>query len=226
MPRLLRSCLQMEIVSVNVGKAVTVDIGGEPVATGIFKQPVSGRIRVEGVNVVGDDQADREVHGGPDRALYAYASEDIVWWGQTLQRSDLSPGIFGENLTTAGIDVNAAILGERWRVGSALFEVSAPRVPCFKLAMRLNDPKIIRLFAKSLRTGTYLRIIEEGEIGADDVLSIEFRPDHGVSIRDFSTIYFQKQDEALKLLSVPSLSASWREWALHRAQPPESSATS
>ncbi|MDQ6929896.1 MAG: MOSC domain-containing protein [Candidatus Eremiobacteraeota bacterium] len=209
----------MKVASVNAGPAVTVDIGGEPVPTAIFKYPVSGRIAVRGVNLAGDDQADRENHGGPDRSLYAYASEDIAWWGQTLARSDITAGSFGENLTTLGLDVNAALIGERWRIGTALFEVSQPRIPCFKLAMRLNEPKIVRLFAKSLRTGTYLRIIEEGAVAAGDAIEIEFRPGHEVSIRDFAEIYFSKREDAGRLLEASALSEDWRSWAMQQNEP-------
>lgn len=209
----------MKVVCVNAGPAVTVDIGAEPVSTAIFKYPVSGRVSVRGANLAGDDQADRENHGGPDRALYAYASEDIAWWRQALERADIVAGMFGENLTTIGLDVNAALIGERWRIGTALFEVSQPRVPCFKLAMRLNEPRIVRLFAKSLRTGTYLRIIEEGAIGAGDPIEIAFRPEHDVSIRDFAEIYFSKREDAGRLLQTDALSDDWRAWAMQQNEP-------
>src|SRR4051795_13683330 len=112
----------------------------------IGKTPVEGRVRVAGVNVEGDDQADRRVHGGPDKAIYAYASEDIAWWAAELGR-ELGPGAFGENLTTEGVDVSGAVVGERWRVGSVLLEFAQPRLPCFKLGLKFEDPKMLKRFA-------------------------------------------------------------------------------
>jgi MOSC domain-containing protein YiiM len=125
------------IVSVNTGAVRTVERGGKRITTGIFKEPAAGRVRLRGVNLDGDDQADRGVHGGPDRAAYAYAAEDYDWWERELGRA-CAPGTFGENLTTRGIDVSGALIGERWRVGSAVVAVTSPRVPCYKLAMKMT----------------------------------------------------------------------------------------
>src|SRR4051794_28167837 len=118
------------LVSVNVGRPRPVGLQrGRPVQSAIGKAPVDGRVAVRGVNVDGDDQADRTVHGGPDKAVYAYASEDTAWWAQRLGR-DLGPAPFGENLTTRGVDVSAARIGERWAIGSTLLEVRQSRTPC------------------------------------------------------------------------------------------------
>jgi hypothetical protein len=128
------------IVSVNVGEPRTVEWRGREVTTGIWKSPVSGPVRVEGVNVAGDDQADRRVHGGVDKAVYAYALEDYEWWAAALADGDgpveLTPGTFGENLTTEGIDLTGARIGDRWSVGDVVLEVSQPRQPCYKLGIR------------------------------------------------------------------------------------------
>src|SRR5262249_11175939 len=162
-----------------------VSYRGQQVMTGIWKEPVGGRVALRGVNVDGDEQADRKVHGGVDKAVYAYAREDYDWWEGELARS-LDPGMFGENLTTSGLDLNQAVIGERWRVGSALLEVSEPRFPCFKLGLKMGTQRFIKQFAKARRPGTYLRIVEEGEIGAGDGITVSHRPQHGVTIGRFA----------------------------------------
>ena len=159
------------VISVNVGAVRSVEHRGRTVTTGIFKAPVAGRVTASGVNVVGDDQADRVNHGGPDQALYAYAAEDLEWWSEQLDRP-LAPGTFGENLTTRGVDVTGAVVGERWRIGNAVFEVSAPRVPCFKLGIRMGDGRFPLRFARAGRPGAYLRIIQPGDIGAGDEIPL------------------------------------------------------
>ena len=201
--------------SVNVGRITVHEHHGRQVSTGIFKEPVTGRVSTRGDNIDGDDQADRAVHGGPDRAAYAYASEDLVWWEGELGR-DVPPGSMGENLTTTGLDVSGALVGERWRIGSAVFEVSAPRVPCYKLGIRMGDGRFPVRFAKAGRPGAYLRIVEHGEIGAGDVIEIVRRPEHDVSVALVARAYHEDHALAPWLLAAPELSAGWREWALSR----------
>ena len=135
----------------------------------IAKHPVDGRVRVEGVNVAGDAQADRRVHGGPDKAVYAYASEDIAWWEDVLG-IDVPAGMFGENLTTEGVDVTNAVIGERWRIGTVELEVCQPRQPCSKLGLRFGNPKMVKMFAQASRPGAYLRIVSEGKLGVGDAV--------------------------------------------------------
>jgi MOSC domain-containing protein YiiM len=147
----------------------------------IVKAPVAGRVRVEGVNVAGDDQADRRVHGGPDKAVYTYAAEDTAWWEAELGRP-LGPGAFGENLTTEGVDVSGALVGERWSVGTVELEVCQPRLPCAKLGLRFGDPRMVKRFAEAGRPGAYLRILRAGELGAGDPVVVGARPRHGVSV--------------------------------------------
>ena len=125
------------LVSINVGRVRTVTLGERPVRTAIWKEAIDGPVRLRGVNLDGDDQADRAVHGGPDKAVYAYAAEDLAWWTGRLGR-EVGPGTFGENLTTRGVDLAGALVGERWSVGSAVLEVSQPRVPCYKLGIRME----------------------------------------------------------------------------------------
>src|SRR6478735_5412178 len=131
----------------------------------IFKEPVEGRVRVEGVNLAGDDQADRSVHGGPEKAVYAYAREDADWWEDVLG-IDIPNAMFGENLTTEGLDVSGAVVGERWRIGTVELEVCQPRLPCSKLGLRFGDPKMVKRFAQASRPGAYLRILTEGDLAA------------------------------------------------------------
>jgi MOSC domain-containing protein YiiM len=193
-----------------------VEHHGELVRTGIWKFPVSGRVRVAGVNVDGDEQADLSVHGGPDKAVYAYATEDYDWWSGELGR-DLSPGTFGENLTTRGVEVTHAVVGERWRVGDVLLEVSEPRLPCWKLALRMGDPRFLKRFAGAMRPGAYLRIVEPGELAAGDAVELVSVPDHGVTIEMMARFGLGEHSLASALLEAPELSANWRNSATRRA---------
>jgi MOSC domain-containing protein YiiM len=205
-----------KVVSVNVGAPETVEHRGRVVLTAIWKRPVSGRVAVRGVNLAGDDQADRSVHGGADKAVYAYAREDYEWWAGELGAEALEAGTFGENLTVSGLDLNAAKVGERWRVGSALLEVSEPRFPCFKLGIRMGDPKFLKRFAAARRPGLYLRIAEEGELGAGDDIEVVDRPRHAVTIGLFAEAYLGDRGRLVDLLAADALSASWRAWILER----------
>lgn len=203
------------LVSVNVAGVRTVANGDATVTTGIFKKPVLGRIPLVGVNLSGDEQADRKVHGGPTRVAYAYADEDYRWWMGQLER-ELPPGIFGENLTVRGIDVSGACVGERWRVGTTMLQVTSPRVPCYKLAMVMDDPTFVKRFAQALRPGAYLSVVEEGEIGAGDTIDVISRPSHGITLATMTHIYFNDHTRRREIL-VPDLPAKWRDWALAEA---------
>lgn len=203
-----------KILSVNVGLAREFDYNGRPARSAIWKTPVRGRIKAAGVNLAGDEQADRKSHGGPDKALYAYAVEDLRWWEQELGHS-LAHGQFGENLTTEGIAVNDALVGERWKVGTAVLEVSEPRVPCWRLGVRMDDPTFPRRFTAALRPGAYLRIVVEGDVGSGDDIDLVDRPDHALTIRDVFRIYAFDHDEVERLITVPQLSEGWRAWARH-----------
>jgi MOSC domain-containing protein YiiM len=205
------------VLSVNVGEVREFEYNGRPAKSAIWKSPVSGRIAVRGVNVAGDTQADREAHGGPDKAVYAYAIEDVRWWENYVGRP-LSYGTFGENLTTEGIDVNNSLVGERWQIGTVVLEVSEPRIPCWRLAVRMNDKLFPRYFTEALRPGSYLRIVVEGDLAAGDEIRVLDRPEHNLTIRDVFRIYTRDHNEIERLLQVPAMSASWRSWALrHRS---------
>jgi MOSC domain-containing protein YiiM len=205
------------VLSVNVGRPRQVHVRrGRPIHSAIGKSPVDGRVRVEGVNLAGDDQADRRVHGGPDKAVYAYAIEDTRWWEAELDR-DLPPGMFGENLTTEGVDVTGAVIGERWRVGTAELEICQPRQPCFKLGLRFGDPLMLRRFAQASRPGAYLRIVREGELGAGDPIEILHRPEHGVSVRDVSAAILLDESLLERAASAPELPPELAGWMRERA---------
>ncbi len=202
------------VLSVNVGGVRDFEYNGRPARSAIWKEPVTGRVAVRGVNLEGDDQADRKVHGGPDKAVYAYAIEDMRWWEKELGRS-LEHGEFGENLTTEQIDVTGALVGEHWEIGTTVLEVSEPRVPCWRFAVRMNDKMFPRRFTQALRPGAYLRIIVEGELGEGDEIRVVDRPEHDVTIGDIFRIYARDRDEVERLVDVPRMSDSWRQWAEH-----------
>lgn len=192
------------VVSVNVGRPRTVEIAGREDSTAIVKEPVDGRLRVADDHVAGDQQADRDNHGGPWQAVYAYASEDIAWWADELGRDDLGAGAFGENLTLAGIDPTEAVVGARWRVGDAELRVTGPRIPCHKLAWRMGDPRFGARFAAAGRIGAYLAIEAPGLVGAGDLVEVVAVPDHGVTVHDVSDAYHRlgpdDPDEQRRLL--------------------------
>ena len=199
------------VVSVNAGGPTRIGTRrGRPVGSGIVKTPVAGRVAVRGINVEGDVQVDRRVHGGPDKAVYAYAREDAAWWADELQR-ELPFGMFGENLTTEGVDCSGAVVGERWRIGTVLLEVAQPRMPCFKLGLRFGDPRMVRAFARASRPGAYLRIVEEGELGAGDPVDLVERPDHGVTVALVSAALVLDPSLRPRAAEAPQLPAQLRD---------------
>jgi MOSC domain-containing protein YiiM len=200
------------IVSVNVGRPRRIaSVRGRPLLSAIGKAPVEGRVRVEGVNLAGDDQADRSVHGGPDKAVYAYAREDGDWWADVLG-IEIPNGMFGENLTVSGLDVSGAVIGARWLVGTAELEVSQPRLPCAKLGVRFGTPKMIRAFAQAGRPGAYLRIITPGELGAGDEVTVLSRPVHGVTVALVARAVMIDRSLAGEALAAPELAGQMAEF--------------
>ena len=199
------------VESVNVATPREVEFEGYLVTTSIWKEPVKSRVQVHGVNLDGDDQADRSVHGGPDKAVYAYAAEDTEWWEEELGRP-LGPGTFGENLTVRGVPVSEAVIGERWALGTALLEVAQPRFPCFKLGLKMGDPRFPKRFAAAGRPGAYLRIVQEGELGAGDAIDVVSRPDHGVTTALVARAVLGERDLRPIAAAAPELAADLREW--------------
>ncbi|MDQ3705478.1 MAG: MOSC domain-containing protein [Chloroflexota bacterium] len=200
------------VLSVNVGQVREVEWLGQRSTTAIWKYPVDGRVPVVGVNLAGDDQADRRAHGGRDKAVYSYSREDEEWWEQQLGRA-VELGNFGENLTLQGVDVTGAVIGERWQVGSNVLEVAQPRIPCWKLGARMGDPDFPPKFGAAGRPGAYLRIITEGEIGAGDEVHVLYRPGHGITVGDAAHIYHSDNAQASLLLEIEELAEPLKNWA-------------
>jgi len=198
-----------QVDSVNVGRPKLLLINGQPNKTGIDKQPTDGPVELRDDAVAGDAVVDREYHGGYDKAVYAYASEDYAWWSGELGR-ELGPGAFGENLTTSGIAIAEARIGERWRVGSALLEVSEPRQPCSTLGAKIGDQRFVRRFAKALRLGTYMRIIEPGVVAAGDAIDVVDRPDHEVTVGLLGRVLFEDSSLGPQVLAAGALTDAWR----------------
>lgn len=177
------------VVSVNTGSIESFTHEGRDGETAIRKTAVDGVVAITADGVEGDEIANTTNHGGPLRTVYAYASEDLAWWERQLGR-DLPPGSFGENLTTAGVDVTGAKAGERWRVGEALLEVTVIRTPCWKLAWSLGEPGIERAFQRAARPGAYMTVVEEGDVAADDeVRVVRSREDHDVTMGAMAVAY-------------------------------------
>lgn len=200
------------IISVNIGRTRDVEHGSRTVATGIFKEPTTETQRVEGVHIGGDVQADTVAHGGEHKAIYAYAREDADWWEAEVG-DPFENGAFGENLTTEGIDVSGARIGDRWRIGTAVLEVSEPRVPCFKLTIRTGIPRFQQTFGKADRPGAYLRIVEAGELTVGDGVEIEPTDRPTITVAEIASIYHRDRESAGRLLDVEALSPPWKRWA-------------
>jgi MOSC domain-containing protein YiiM len=198
------------VEAVNVGEPRAVRVGEDTVWTAIWKHPVQGRVALRGVNLDGDDQADRTVHGGPDKAVYAYAREDTRWWEVLM--GPLGDAPFGENLGVSGIPVSEAVIGERWAVGSALLEVAQPRLPCYKLGVRMGDPRFVRAFAEAARPGAYLRVVQEGDVGAGDTIEVVTRPEHGVTSALVSRALLREPELLGMALRAPQLPPELRDW--------------
>lgn len=203
------------VVSVNIGVPREIEWLGRRATTSIWKEPVAGRVGVAGVNLAGDDQADRQHHGGRDKAVYAYAREDYQWWESELGRP-LPAATFGENLTLEGADVCGAVVGERWAIGSTLLEISGPRTPCWKLGARMDDAEFPVYFAAAGRPGAYLRIVSEGELGAGDAVEVVHRPRHRLTVGEVASIYHGHRSRAKELLRAPELGQEWRAWVEER----------
>jgi MOSC domain-containing protein YiiM len=204
------------VVSVNVGTPRSVEWHGWQVESGIWKAPARGRVAVREVNVDGDGQADLRAHGGPDKAVYAYGVEDYDWWSDELGRT-LEPGTFGENLTVAGLDLRAAVIGTEWLVGSAVLRVTQPRMPCFKLGMRMGDASFVEEFELAGRFGTYLGIVKEGDVGRGDVIDVSIPRRDGITVFELGRAEHTASDSfAQRVLDDPDVPENWHGWAQRR----------
>jgi MOSC domain-containing protein YiiM len=201
-----------KVLTVNIAAVVHEGAWtGSEGRTGIDKQPASSKVKFENDGVAGDVVVDRKHHGGYDKAVYAYAKEDAVWWESEIGR-EIGNGAFGENLTTEGIDVNAALIGERWQIGSVILEVSEPRIPCRVFAGFWDRPNLIKDFTDARRSGAYLRIIQEGEIAAGDEITVIYRPQHDVTIKDIFDAKAGERGKIVQLKQVSELSDKYKEW--------------
>ena len=209
----------VRVLSVNVGLPRELTHDGVTVRTAIVKEPVAGRVAVRRLNLNGDGQADLRVHGGPDKAVYAYPAAHYPRWRADLGRDDLAFGHFGENLTVEGADEAEVLMGDVYRAGSALLEVSQPRVPCAKLGIRMGDPGFLAPFLRSGRTGFYLRVIEEGDVAAGDPMTLEARGEGGLSVREAAALLDSSAapEDLERAAAVPALAGGWREGFARRA---------
>ncbi|WP_214108913.1 MOSC domain-containing protein [Acrocarpospora catenulata] len=198
----------MNILSVNVGRAVDAEWAGNTKRTAIDKRSVEGRVPVLANGLGGDERADMVAHGSPNQAVYAYAREDYDWWEGELGRP-LPNGQFGENLTTTGIDVNGVLLGEQWRVGSALLEVTAPRIPCVVFRNWLNESAWVRRFTQAARPGAYFRVLEQGDLAAGDEIDVIWRPESSVTLTESFHAYHGDRDLMRRLLAFPGHAEVW-----------------
>lgn len=206
----------MKIVSVNVGLPRPVSWRGRRIMTGIYKDPVEGRVRVRRTNLDGDRQADLSVHGGPEKAVYVYPSEHYPFWRRELELEDLPWGSFGENLTAEGWWEDEVHVGDRFRIGTAEFAVTQPRMPCFKLAMKFDREDIVESFLESGRPGFYLAVTQEGELGAGDAMERIHEDENGVTVVDVVRLYMDRHGESdpdllRRAVAVETLSKEWRE---------------
>jgi len=214
----------MKLISVSVGRPRQVTWRGKSVTTSIWKSPVEGEVRVTTLNLQGDEQSDLSVHGGADKAVYAYPSEHYAYWREQLPGVDLPWGAFGENFTTAGLLEEHARIGDRLRVGSAEFVVTQPRMPCFKLGIRFDRPDIVKQFLRARRTGFYLSVLREGYVTAGDPIEFTAREEHGVTVADIVDLYtLDSENEGLlrRAVALTALPESWRDHFRQRLWEPD-----
>jgi MOSC domain-containing protein YiiM len=202
----------MKVISVNVALPREIPVGDRLAATGIFKEPVAGPVRVRTLNLDGDRQANLAVHGGVDKAVYAYPSEHYPFWQQEVSR-ELAWGAFGENLTVEGMLEENVSPGDRLEIGTALFEVTQPRLPCFKLEAKFQRDDMIKRFLDSRRVGFYLRVLREGILEAGESIALHQSESSRITIRELTDLYTNETPERAQIehaLSARGLSASWR----------------
>ena len=203
----------MEIISVNVGLPQEVLWKNRTVETGIFKEPVEDRVRVRTLNLEGDGQADLSVHGGPTKAVYVYPSENYEYWQGQFPETEHSWGMFGENLTTSGLSEESVRIGDGFRIGSAEFVVTEPRMPCYKLALRFGSDQMIKLFLDSERSGFYLKVTTEGELGRGDSIEATHRLADSIAVADVARLYGSQRgnlDLLRKAVAVEALPGNWK----------------
>jgi MOSC domain-containing protein YiiM len=203
----------MKILSVNVGLPREVNFKGETVKTGIFKEPVKGRVKLRTLNLDGDRQADLTVHGGIDKAIYAYPSEHYDYWRRELPEMAFSWGMFGENFTTVGLVEDYVNIGDKFQIGTSRLIATQPRMPCYKLGIKFGRTDIIRKFLKSRRPGIYFKVLREGEVGEGDEIKLFSRNRKNVTISDIVRLYVEDKNDVetmKRAISVESLPKGWK----------------
>ncbi|HEV2370898.1 MAG TPA: MOSC domain-containing protein [Streptosporangiaceae bacterium] len=198
----------VHVVSVNVGMGKDADWAGRLKRTAIDKRPVTGPVAVGTLGLGGDEQVDQDHHGGPEQAVYVYAREDLDWWVEQLQR-DLPHGAFGENVTTGGLDVTGALIGEVWQLGTALVQVTSPRIPCGVFAAWAGEGQWVKRFAAARRPGAYLRVLAEGEVRAGDSMAVVERPAERVTIAEAMGANYGDTDTLLRMLRIEGHNTRW-----------------
>ena len=212
---------EMRLISVNVGLPRVVMSNGDPVSTGIFKEPVAGRVMLRTLNLDGDRQADLSVHGGPSKAVYAYPSEHYAYWKQELPEMKLPWGMFGENFTSAGLFESELSIGDKFRVGSAVVMVTEPRMPCYKLGIKFGRSDIVQKFLASERCGFYFAVLKEGEVGVGDPIERMEKSERSVRVSDITQLYtHEKHNVGLlrRAIEVEALPESWKIYFQHRLE--------
>ncbi len=199
-----------QVISVNCGIEADLLIGGRAGRTAIDKRPAAGPVAIGPLGLEGDEYADKEHHGGVEQAVYAYAREDLDWWTEQLGR-ELRDGIFGENVTTAGIDISAALIGETWRLGTAVVQITAPRIPCVTFKSWLDEPHWVKRFAAAGRPGTYLRVLTPGVVEAGDELTVLSAPSQEVTVAESMRAFYGDRDIMRRLLTVEGRGTKWDE---------------
>jgi MOSC domain-containing protein YiiM len=201
------------LLAVSVGRPRDVEWQGRPLRTSIFKAPVAGPVEASRLGLAGDTQSDLSVHGGVDKAVYAYDESNTAWWRERLARPDLGPGAFGENFTLSGLPDREVWIGDRLRIGSACFEVSQPRQPCLKLARLFEDASFPKQFLASLRVGYYLRVVEPGRVAAGDRVERVARNATSLAIPELVSLWLGQGATAATLaraVEIEALADAWR----------------
>ena len=207
-----------QVLSLNVGRPTQVPYRGNMIGTAIFKYPVEGSVMLRATGFDGDGQADPTVHGGEHKAAYIYSADDYAWWIDELGHP-LQHGEFGENLTVTGLRDAAVSVGDVLRIGDALVQITSPREPCFKLGIRMADPRFQARFREADRMGFYVRVLEEGEIGVGDAAEVVGRAEGSVTIAEFHRVIVEGRGDigALnRLAAAPTLEPAWVEWCTRR----------
>ncbi len=204
--------LKAALVSVNVGEPRHIETNRGPVTTAIFKDPVQRRLAVSKLNLEGDRQADLVSHGGVNKAIYGYPSEHYPTWSGELERDDLVPGQFGENLTTRGLLETEVYVGDVFEIGSAIVRVSQPRSPCYKLGLRMGDPRFVKTFMKAGRPGFYFRVEQTGELGVGDEARRIERGSTGITVHELWKLSYGGGDDLARIelaLTIDTLGDEW-----------------